>query len=130
MRSNKVATKAQKSELVRLEAEINNMWGELNTSNMSNQNRQQIKEQIEAVEQQFNAVVAGQSSSSQLKESLQQINQALAFAAIEQAENEVPRAEHLASIFQGLENVRHELISGNITPNQARHEVKQITRPH
>lgn len=124
------AKEIQKTEVLRLEAEMNNLWGELNTSNVPHGTRMDLEKRLSVCEEQFKAVLGGQASLKQLEKELKQCDLLLALAAIQQAENEVPKTEHTASSFQALENIRHELKEGAITPIKARHELKEIMRHH
>lgn len=124
------AKEFQQSDILRLEAEINNLWGELNTSNIPHGKRMELEKTLSGCEEEFKAVLGGQASFKELENHLYDVDVKLAQMAIQQAENEIPKAEHTSSAFQALENVRKELGSGNLTPVRARHEVKEITRHH
>ncbi len=124
------ATEIQQSDILRLEAEINNLWGELNTSNVPHAKRKEFEQKLSGCEEEFKAVLGGQTSIKKLEGTLHSVDTMMAESAIQQAENEIPKAEHTASAFQALENVRKDLAAGNITPIQARHEVKSIMRHH
>ncbi|MCH9690310.1 MAG: hypothetical protein K0U10_06635 [Gammaproteobacteria bacterium] len=122
------ATVMQQSDILRLEAEINNLWGELNTSNIPHATRMEIEGTLSGCEEEFKAVLGGQASYKALEENLHNVDMMLALSSVQQAENEVPKAEHTASVFQALENIRKELNGGTLTPVRARHEVKEIMR--
>lgn len=125
-----MGTVKAKTDILRIESEINNLWRELNTSNIPNAIRVELEGKLTACEKQFKAVLGGQGSFAELETSAHAIDKALAEAAIKQAENEIPKAAHTEAAFQGLENVRKELKDGTLTPNKARHEVKDIMRRH
>lgn len=120
----------QQADIVRLESEMNNLWRELNTCNISHSTRMDMEGKLAGCEEQFKVVLRGESSFRELETNLETCNHALAFATIQQAENELPKTEHTLSSFQALENIRHELTAGHITPVRARHEVKGIMRHH
>ena len=124
------AKEIQQADILRLEAEMNNLWGELNTCNIPHSMRMDMEGKLAGCEEQFKVVLGGGASYRDLETNLETCNQALAFATIQQAENELPKTEHTMSRFQALENIRHELMSGHITPVKARHEVKGIMRHH
>lgn len=124
------AKEIQQSDILRLEAEMNNLWGELNTCNIPHSTRMDMESKLSGCEEQFKAVLGGGASFRDLETNLGTCDQALAFAAIQQAENELPKSEHTSSCFLALENIRHELTEGHITPVKARHEVKGIMRHH
>ncbi len=124
------AKEIQQSDILRLEAEMNNLWGELNTSNIPHSLRMELEEKLSGCEEQFKAVLGGQASFKELEKKLNTSDMTLAMAAIQQAENEIPKTEHTSSCFQALENIRHELSEGHLTPSRARHEVKDIMRHH
>ncbi len=124
------AKEIQHSDILHLEAEMNNLWGELNTCNIPHSTRMDMEGKLAGCEEQFKAVLSGGTSYRDLETNLETCNQALAFATIQQAENELPKTEHTMSCFQALENIRHELSAGHITPVKARHEVKVIMRHH
>lgn len=124
------AKEIQHSEILRLEAEMNNLWGELNTCNIPHSTRMDMESKLTGCEEQFKVVLGGGASLRELETNLEICNQALAFATIQQAENELPKSERSMGCFQALENVRHELTAGHITPVRARHEVKGIMRHH
>lgn len=118
----------KQTDILRLEAEINNLWGELNTSNIPHALRMDIEKKLSESEEEFKTVLGGQGSFMQLENRLHAIDLTLAQAAIQQAENEIPKADKTSGTFQALENIRHELIEGRLTPVRARHQVKGITR--
>src|SRR5262245_4633836 len=120
------ATKIQQSDILRLEAEMNNLWGELNTANIPHATRMEIEQKLTSCEENFKAVLGGQAHIRDLETDLHACDEALALAAITQAKNEIPKAEHTSSCFLALENIRHELTEGHLTPIRARHEVKDI----
>ena len=124
------AKEIQQDDILRLEAEMNNLWGELNTCNIPHSMRIDMEGKLAGCEEQFKVVLGGGASLRDLETNLETCNQALAFATIQQAENELPKTERALCCFQALENIRHELNSGHITPGRARHEVKGITRHH
>lgn len=120
--------KSKQQEITHLEGEINNLWRELSTANVPHNVRIALEHQMQEVEDEFKHVVAGKHSASKLQKRLSKIDRELANAAIKQAENEISKAQHEGAQFQGLENVQRSLNEKGITPNQARHEVKKITR--
>lgn len=120
----------KQSDILRLEAEMNNLWGELNTSNIPHAVRVALEQALGGCEEQFKAVLGGQASYTALESKLHEIDMTLASATLEHAEYTVPKSAHSGSAFQALENVRKELKAGSITPLRARHEVKEIMRPH
>ncbi len=124
------AQEIQQSDILRLEAEINNLWGELNTSTIPHAKRIELESSLSGCEEEFKAVLGGQASIKVLEKNLQNVDMTLATSAIQQAENEIPKAEHSASAFQALENIRKELTAGHLTPVRARHQVKEIVRHH
>lgn len=124
------STEIQQSDILRLEAEINNLWGELNTSNVPHQTRMELEGTLSGCEEEFKAVLGGQASVTKLEKDLDNVDMALALSTIQQAENEIPKADRTASAYQALENIRRELKEGNLTPVRARHEVKDIMRHH
>src|SRR5262245_53712770 len=124
------AKEIQQSDILRLEAELNNLWGELNTCNIPHSARMDMESKLSGCEEQLRAVLGGGASFKDLETNLKTCDLTLAFAAIQQAENELPKTEHTSGCFQGLENIRHELTEGLITPVKARHEVKSIMRHH
>jgi len=123
-------TKVKKEAITHLESQINHLWGELNTANIPHNVRLLLEHEMQEVEDEFKHVVTGKNSSSKLQKKLEKIDVQLATAAITQAENEISKTEHDSAQFQGLENVQRTLKEKEITPNQARHEVKKITRRH
>ena len=124
------AREIQHSDILRLEAEMNNLWGELNTANVPHATRMEIEQTLTSCEENFKAVLGGQASVKDLETNLHTCDMALAVAAIDQAKNEIPKGEHTSSSFLALENIRHELNEGNLTPIRARHEVKDVMRHH
>ena len=124
------STEIKQSDILRLEAEINNLWGELNTSNIPHHVRMELESSLSGCEEHFKAVLGGQASFKELETHLNDIDMTLAQSVVQQAENEIPKIEHSASVFQALENIRKELGSGGLTPVRARHEVKGIMRHH
>jgi hypothetical protein len=124
------AQEIQQSDILRLEAEINNLWGELNTCNIPHGTRMDIENQLSQCEEKFKKVLGGQASFKDLENNLNQCDKTLALAAVQQAENEIPKSEHTASAFLALETIRRELNEGHLTPVRARHEVKTIMRRH
>ena len=120
----------QQSEVFKLEAEMNNLWGELNTCNIPNATRMDIEERLTRCEEKFKAVLGGETPLKDLETDLNQCDKTLALATIQQAENEIPKGEHTASSFLALENIRRELSEGHLTPVKARHEVKSVMRRH
>ncbi len=121
-------TEFQQADILRLEAELNNLWGELNTSNIPHAIRTECEETLGECEENFKAALSGQASFNELESKLNQCDLKLAQAAVKQAENEISKSEHGSSHFQALENVRKGLEAQEITPIRARHEVKQIMR--
>lgn len=114
--------------VLHLENEINNLWGELNTANISHILRMELEDKLSGLEEQFKAVMNGHASQKELEEQLQIVDYTLAVASIKQAEEELPKAGHHGKAYQALENVKKELESKKITPSYARHEVKEIMR--
>lgn len=124
------AKEIPQADILRLEAEINNLWGELNTSNIPHSTRMELEEKLSGCEEHFKSVLGGRASYKELETNLHECDMTLAAAAIQQAENEIPKSEHTASAFQALENIRKELKDKKLTPVRARHEVKEIMRHH
>ncbi len=124
------AKEIQRSDILRLEAEMNNLWGELNTCNIPHPTRMEMEKQLSNCEEQFKSVLSGQASIKDLETHLHQCDETLAFATIQQAENELPKIEKSSSSFLALEGLRRELKEGHLTPVRARHEVKSIMRHH
>jgi hypothetical protein len=120
----------QQSDILRLEAEMNNLWGELNTCNIPHATRMDMEGALTHCEEGLKAVLSGEMHVQKLQEELKTCDQKLALSAIQQAENEVPKSEHTASCFLALENIRKELTGGRLTPVKARHEVKNVMRHH
>jgi|GEM_PF-2017143 diphthamide synthase subunit DPH2 len=116
------------SDILRLEAELNNLWGELNTCNIPHAMRLDMESKLAGCEEQFKAVLGGTASFSDLQTNLETCDKALAFAAIQQAEHELSKTELESSRFLALENIRKELSEGNITSVKARHEIKSVMR--
>ncbi len=116
------------AEVLRLESEINNLWGELNTANVPHTVRMDLEGVLSGCEEEFKAVLGGQSDAASLEKHLHGVDLALAESMIQQAQNEISKSEHAGSAFQALENIRRELESGKLTPIRARHEVKGIMR--
>lgn len=124
------AKEIQQTDILRLEAEINNLWGELNTATIPHSTRMELEQKLNDCEEQFKLVLGGQASIVQLEKTLHECDVELAIAAITQAENEIPKTEHTSSSFRALENIRFELNEGLLTPVRARHDVKDIVRRH
>jgi hypothetical protein len=124
------ARQIQQSDILRLEAEMNNLWGELNTSNIPHNKRMELEEKLNDCEDNFKAVLGGQAPFGELEANLHKCDMELALAAITQAENEIPKTEHTSSAFLALENIRHELNEKRLTPVHARHEIKEVMRHH
>ena len=122
-------TEFPQADILRLESELNNLWGELNTSNIPHVLRMELEETLSSCEEHFKAALSGQASFKELETNLHKCDLSLAKAAIQQAENELPKSEHDAGSFLALENIRKELDTGDLTPIRARHEVKRIMRP-
>ena len=120
----------QRSEILRCEAVINNLWGELNTANIPHSVRMEMELKLSNCEERFNDVLGGQASLKELDTRLSEVDNALAISSIKQAENEISKTEHTGSAFQALENVSRQLSEGRLTPARARHEVKEIMRHH
>jgi len=118
------------ADILHLEGEINNLWGELNTSNIPHSLRMELEDKLAGLEEQFKAVMSGHASQNELEEQLQVVDYTLAVGALKQAEAEIPKADHRARAFQALENVKRELENKKITPLAARHEIKEIMRNH
>jgi hypothetical protein len=116
----------QHADIVHLEKEINNLWGELNTSNISHSLRMELENKMAGLEEQFKAVMSGHASSEGLEEQLRVLDYTLAIGAVKQAEQEVSKIEHKS--YHALENVRKGLENKEISPLRARHEVKEIMR--
>ena len=124
------ANTIKQSDIHRLEGEMNNLWGELNTSNIPHSKRMEIELTLSTCEEHFRAVLGGQASFKELETDLHTCDVNLAIAAIQQAENELPKSEHTSSCYLALEHIRHELKERHLTPLKARHEVKDIMRHH
>jgi len=124
------AHEIQQSDILRLEAEINNLWGELNTANIPNAVRMDLEQELTVCEEQFRTVLGGQSPIQDLETHLNECDKTLAFAAVQQAQNEIPKADHESSSYLALENIKNELKAGHLTPVKARHEVKAVMRRH
>lgn len=124
------ANEIQQSDILRIEAEMNNLWGELNTSNIPHATRMEMEERLNHCEESFKSVLGGQASVKELETNLNNCDKALALATINQAENELPKSERTASCFLALEKIRRDLSEGHLTPVRARHEVKDIMRHH
>jgi ribosome-associated translation inhibitor RaiA len=122
--------KVQQSDILRLEAEINNLWGELNTCNIPNAVREEMEEKLAQCEEQFKQVLGGQASFKELETQLNRCDVKLALAVVKQAESEIPKSEHTASSYLALENILRELNEGHLTAVRARHEVKTVMRHH
>jgi hypothetical protein len=122
------AQEIQQSDILRLEAEMNNLWGELNTSNIPHAKRMALEQQLSDCEEKFKTVLGGQSSVRDLENQLHACDKELAVAAIQQAQNEVPKIEHESRNFLALENIKRELNEGHLTAAKARHEVKAVMR--
>lgn len=120
----------QKSELIHIESELSNLWGELNTANIPHAIRMDLEAALAGGEEELKAVLAGRASIDKLKNSLDEIDKKLAMASIQQAETEIPKAEHTRSAFLALQNIRDQFMQGKIKASRARHEVKEIMRPH
>lgn len=118
----------EQKDVLRCEAEINNLWGELNTANIPHATRIDLEKKLSGCEEQFKAVLSGNSPFKELDKKLTEIDHTLAISVIEQAKHELPKGEHLGSTFQALENILHEVNEKKITPVKARHEVKAIMR--
>lgn len=124
------AKDVKQSDILRLESEMNNLWGELNTSNIPHSLRMELEKKLSDCEEQFKAVLEGQASTKQLEETLTSCDINLAEAVIQQAKNEIPKADHASSNYQALENIKRELKEKHLSPTKARHEVKDIMRHH
>ncbi|NGX62131.1 MAG: hypothetical protein K940chlam9_01625 [Chlamydiae bacterium] len=124
------AKEVQQSDILRIEAEINNLWGELNTSNVPNRVRTNLEARLSESEDIFKKVLNGQSPIADLENGLQEIDMELAQSVVQQAENEISKAEHTGSAYLALQEISRELKEGRLTPIRARHEVKGIMRPH
>lgn len=122
--------KVKQEQVTRLEGEINNLWGELNTVNIPHNTRILMEKQMQEVEVEFKAVLQGKGSAAKLEKKLAKLDFDLAHAAVLQAENEISKTQHEKAPFQGLENVKHGLKDKSLTPLEARHEVKKITRKY
>lgn len=118
----------QQKEILRIESEMNNLWGELNTSTIPPSVRKEIEQKLESCEENFKKVLGGQASINDLTVNLHQCDLMLALAAITQAENEIPKAEHTSSAYLALQTIKRELNEGHLKPIKARHEVKEIMR--
>ena len=120
--------KVKQEALTQLNNMMTHLNSELNTVNVPHSVRIALTEQLCEAEKEFESIAAGKHSSTKLTKKLAAIDCALAHAVIEQAENEISKMERRSAQFQGLENVMRLLNEKGITPNQARHEVKKITR--
>jgi len=120
----------EKSELLHLESEMNSLWGELNTATIAHNKRLELESKLAGCEEQFKAVMSGQAPLDQLNIDLSSVDYDLALAAIEQAEQEIPKAEHTESAFLALEELKKELQTKVTKPLKVRHEVKAIIRRH
>lgn len=120
----------QHADVLHLESEINNLWGELNTANISHTVRMELEDKLGGLEEHFKAVMSGHASHKELEEQMRIVDYTLAVGVIKQAEQEIPKIDRRARTFQALENVKKELESKKITPLAARHEVKEIMRHH
>lgn len=118
----------QQADLIAIEKQLNHLWGELNTVNLSNKNRTHMENRLAAVEIDFKKVMQKGNYDQDFVSELDSIDLALATAAIAQAEQEISKSAHTQSNFQALENVKKELASNKITPSKARHELKEIVR--
>lgn len=117
-------------DLLHLESEMNNLWGELNTANISHNLRMELEDKLAGLEEHFKAVMSGHASQKEFKEQIKILDYTLAIGAIKQAEQEIPKIDHRGRSFQAIENVKKELESKAITPLAARHEIKDIMRNH
>lgn len=118
----------EQADILRIESEINNLWGDLNTSNISRDKFIKLERELSGCEEKFKSALSGRDSIKDLESMLHNIDLALAQEVITHAENEIPKSERKLSDFQALENIKKELANGNLTPVRARHEVKEITR--
>jgi ribosome-associated translation inhibitor RaiA len=116
--------------ILRLESEMNNLWGELNTCNLSNAARIEMERKLSSCEEHFKAMLGGQVPVTELENELHKCDLFLVQAVLQQAENEIPKVEKNSSAFLALENIRQKLNEGNLSPVRARHEVKEIIRHH
>ena len=116
------------ADILRLEAELNNLWGELNTAGISNHLRTQLESKLSGAEEQFKAVMNGHAPIEEFQKEMDTINHTLSIGMIEHAQQGISKSDHGGSFFQALENVKKELNVKKISPLQARHEVKTIIR--
>ncbi|MBI3900594.1 MAG: hypothetical protein HY324_00420 [Chlamydiia bacterium] len=107
---------------------MNNLWGELNTSNIPQVIRQNMEKTLSECEEKFKLVVQGQIPLEELHQSLMQCDHDLAMAVITQAKAELSKSEHQSAPFKALEELSQELSAGQVQPTRARHQVKQIVR--
>ena len=114
--------------IAHLEGVINHLWKELNSINIPHRIRLLMEHRMQEVEDELHAVICREHSPGRLQRKLKKIDLELAEAAIEQAESEISKMERESAPFQGLENVSKSLKDQVMTPKQARHEVKRITR--
>lgn len=124
-----VKPKNEKEGVQKFELAIHNLVGELESSNVSNEHRQELKRKISACKEQFKGLLAGKGSAEKLEKALHETDLLLAQACILQAQHEIPKQDFEKANYQALENVTHELKAGHISPIKARHEVKTIMRP-
>lgn len=115
-----------------LEAGLQQLQGELNTSNIPYGRRTELGAALKECLTAFRQAASEKSdqSLSQLTKQAEFIDSALALEAVKQAETEIPRAEHTRAAFLALEKVRSDLQNHLLSPTRARHEVKEIMRKH
>jgi hypothetical protein len=122
------AKEIRHSEILHLEAEMNSLWSELNTSNIPHVIRLELEQQLKSCEEKFKAVLGGEVPLADLKKSLADCDRELAIASVTQAKGEIPKSEHTSGPFLALENVHRDLEEGRLSPAQARHELKNVVR--
>lgn len=122
------AREIQNSDILRMEAEINNLWGELNTSNIPHSKRIELESTLSSCEKEFKRVLSGEASVDKLEADLKTCDFELAEVVIHQAQNEISKAAHESRSFLALEAIGQKLKDGEITPVKARHEVKDVMR--
>ncbi|MFN0065405.1 MAG: hypothetical protein ACKVOH_04130 [Chlamydiales bacterium] len=120
--------KCKKEDITRCESEINNLWGELNTSIIAHPSRVEFEKRLGEIELEFKGVLNGQAPIAKLEQKLHKLDVELARAALKQAEAEISKSDLTSAVYQALENIRKSLDDNSITPITARHEIKNIIR--
>ncbi len=124
-----MATKTvKKPDILHLEKEINNLWGELNTCTISHIQRQELDGQLAGCEEHFKAILMGKGAIEELAEKLKEVDYRLAVAALHQAEMEMPKNEHQSTAYFALQNIRRQLEGREVSCGHIRHEIKQVMR--